>query len=899
MRRVRSLWIRMQSLFTRDARNAALSEELEFHLQQAVADNMASVMSREAALVAARESFGSIAEVTESCHEARGTAWLDDLGHDIRYGVRMFSKHRSFTTLTVLTLALGIGACTAIFSLVNAVLLRSLPYGNPERLVYLFTPNPQYRLPPDIIGPSKADFFDLKKQSHSFAAMTLFEQAMYNISVGEQTQRMGVAKVDADFFRTLDVKPLFGRIVDAGDLQPGKDRIAVISYSLWQNIFDGASDPLGRSVLLDGASYHVVGVMPPDFGYPHRSDMAAANGHIDRTDLWIPLALTPQQKAQRGGSWGYVVGRLQPGVSTRKAQAEMSAIMSRLNLLHATEDRGWGAYMKSFRESALGPVRPLMWLLLCAVGLVLMIACSNAANLLLARAANRTHELGVRATLGARRGRLLRQMLTESLMLSMAAGGAGAGLAWVFLHGLLRLNPGDIPRMAEAALDSRVLGFLIAVTALTSVLFGVLPSFAATRINLAEFLRSSGMRGVVGDRRKIRGALAIAQVALVVVLLTGAGLLLRSYAKVLSAPMGFSPTTVTASVVFSPQIAEMPKDPLFNTAANRRLFLKGALSRFKRIPGVQAAGAVDVLPLSHWEAITPFEAQGYPNEKGQTVELRRVTPDYFSAMDIPLVRGRGFTDGDDSGHPLAVVVNEALARKYFGTIDAVGHRLRRSSESNWAVVTGVVGNVRNLSREAAAAPQMYLSFWQGDLDSAPVSGADFTVRSVLPANAVAKEMRAAMRNLDPNLALADVHTMSDLESEATARRRFQTTLLTVFSVAAMLLAVIGVYGLMAFSVRQRTGEIGIRMALGATRSGVVKLVLREALTLLAGGLGIGLAASAGLTRLLAGFLYQVPAIDPVTYMLVPVLLLAGTLMACVIPSVRAASIDPMSALRHE
>jgi putative ABC transport system permease protein len=343
----------------------------------------------------------------------------------------------------------------------------------------------------------------------------------------------------------------------------------------------------------------------------------------------------------------------------------------------------------------------------------------------------------------------------------------------------------------------------------------------------------------------------------------------------------------------------MPKNPLFNTVANRRLFLEGALSRFKRIPGVQAAGAVDVLPLSHWEAITPFEAQGYPNEKGQTVELRRVTPDYFSAMDIPLVRGRGFTDGDDSGHPLAVVVNEALARKYFGTIDAVGHRLRRSSESNWAVVTGVVGNVRNLSREAAAAPQMYLSFWQGDLDSAPVSGADFTVRSVLPANAVAKEMRAAMRNLDPNLALADVHTMSELESEATARRRFQTTLLTVFSVVAMLLAVIGVYGLMAFSVRQRTGEIGIRMALGATRGGVVKLVLRDGLTLLAGGLGIGLAASAGLTRLLAGFLYQVPAIDPVTYMLVPVLLLTGTLMACVIPSVRAASIDPMSALRHE
>ena len=899
MRRVRSLLMRMRSLFTRDASNTALSEELEFHLEQAIADNIARGMSLEAAKSAARKSFGSMAEVTESCHEARGTAWLEDLGHDIRYGLRMFAKHRSFTMLTVLTLALGIGACTAIFSLVNAVLLRSLPYGDSERLVYLFTPNPQYHLPPDIIPPTKADFFDLKKQSRSYTEMTLFEQAMYSLAVDEQTQRVGVAKVDADFFGTFEVKPLFGRMVEAADQELGKDRVAVISYSLWQNLFAGASDVLGKTVLLDGAGYRIVGVMSQGFAYPHRSDMTAANGHIERTDLWIPLALTPQQKAQRDGAWGYVVGRLQPGVTIREAQAEMSTIMPRLNLLHATEDRGWGAYVESLQEAALGPVRPLMWLLLGAVALVLMIACGNAANLLLARAASRTHELGVRATLGASRQRLLRQMLTESLMLSAAAGCAGAALAWIFLHALLRLNPGDIPRMTEATLDLRVLGFLAAVTVLTSLLFGVLPSFAATRINLAEFLQSSGLRGVVGNGRRVRRGLVIAQVALVVVLLTGSGLLLRSYAKVLAAPVGFSPSTVTASIVFSPQIAQMPENPLFNTAAKRRSFLVDALNRFKHIPGVQAAGAVNVLPLSHWETLTPFEAEGYPNEKAQTVELRLVTPEYFSAMEIPLLRGQGITDRDDANHPLAVVVNETLARKYFGTIDAVGHRLRRGSENKWAVVTGVVADVRNMSREAAAVPQMYLSFWQGDVDNAPVSGADFTVRSALSADTVVTEMRTAMRSLDPNLALANVRTMSDLESEATATRRFQTTLLTVFSIVAMLLAVIGVYGLVAFSVRQRTGEIGIRMALGATRSGIALLVLREGLTLLAAGLAIGLAAALMLTRLLAGFLYQVPAIDPVTYTLVPLLLLVGTVMACLVPGVRAASIDPMNALRHE
>jgi predicted permease len=899
MRRVRSLLKQMRSLFTREARNVELSEELQFHLDQATADNMAQGMSREAAQAAARQSFGSVAEAVERCYEARGVAWLEDLGHDVRYGLRTFAKQRLFTTLTVLTLALGIGACTAIFSLVDAVLLRSLPYGNPERLVYLYTPNPGYHLPPDILGPSRADFFDIKNESRSYADMTLFEQAIYNLSAGEQAQRIGVAKVDANFFKTLEVKPLFGRVVNPADLDPGKDRVVVISYSLWQGLFAGASDVLGKPLLLNGASYYVVGVMPPEFAYPQRSDMSAANGHIDRTDLWIPLAFTPQQRAQRWGSWGYVMGRLNKGVSIPEAQAEMSTIMRTLNRLHATDDRGWGAYVKSFRESALGPVRPLMWLLVAAVGLVLMIACGNAANLLLARAADRTHELGVRATLGARRARLLRQMLTESFMLSVAAGAVGAGLAWFFLHGLLQLNPGDIPRMTEATLDLRVLGFLALVTMLTNLLFGVLPSLTTTRINLAEFLKSSGMRGVVGDRRRTRRTLVMAQVALVVVLLTGAGLLLRSYANVLAAPMGFSPSTVTANVMFSPSIAEMPQDPLFATAAKRKEFLENALNQLHRNPGVQAAGAVDAVPLNHWEVISPFEAEGYPNEKGQTVELRKVTPEYFSAMQIPLIYGRGFTDDDGPGRPQALVVNETLARKYFGTIDAVGHRLRQGDQGKWVTVTGVVGDVRNMSREAAAAPQMYLSFWQGDLDIAPVNGADFTVRSSLPADAVIRQMRAMMRNLDPKLALADVRTMSDLESEAAARRRFQATLLAVFSVVAMLLALIGVYGLMAFSVQQRTGEIGLRMALGATRGGAVKLVLREGLTLLAAGLGIGLVAAAGLAQLLKGFLYQVPTIDPVTYTLVPLLLCAATTVACWIPSARAAGVDPMSALRHE
>jgi predicted permease len=899
MRWVQSLLIRIRSLLNRDASNSAVKEELQFHLEQAISQNMARGMSPEEARSAARENFGSMAEVTQSCHDARGTAWLEDLAQDIRYGLRKLAKDWSFTSITVLTLALGIGGSTAIYSLVDAVLIRSLPYGNSGQLVYLFTPNARFHAPPDMLPPSKADFFDLKRQSRSFRSMTQFEQAIYNLAAGELLQRVGVAKVDSGFFETLEVNPLFGRVVEAADLEPGKDRVAVISYSLWQSMFAGASDVLSKSVMLDGAGYRIVGVMPADVGYPHRSDLSAANGHIDRTDVWIPLALTPQQKAQREMPWGYVVARLRAGITIRDAQSEMSTLMARLNLLHAPEDRGWGAHVKSFRDSALGPVRPLMWLLLGAVAMVLMIACGNAANLLLARMANRTHELGVRATLGARRGRLLRQMLTESLMLSVAAGASGIGLAWVFLHLLTRLNPGVVPGIAEAKLDLRVLGFLILTTVLTSLLFGVLPSIAATRINLAEFLQSRGMRGVVGDGLRMRKALITAQVALAVVLLTGSGLLLRSYANVLAAPMGFSPCTVTANIVFSPEIAEIPANPLFTTATKRRLFLEDVLERLKRIPGVQAVGAINNLPLSHWYTRTTLEAEGYPNEKGQMVELRLVTPGYFSSMRIPLLRGRGFTDNDGPGHPLALVVNEALARRYFGTVDAVGRRLRRGSDEKWIAITGVIGDVRNVNRETAAVPEMYLSFWQGDSDYSPAPGADFTVRSVLPAGVVVSAMRRTMRNIDSNLALADVGTMNDLESRVTASRRFQTTLLTVFSLVAMLLALIGVYGLIAFSVRQRTGEIGVRVALGATRWGVVGLVLREALVLLASGLAIGLACAFGLTRLLERFLYQVSSIDPVTYTLVPLLLLTATVTACIVPSVRAAAIDPVVALRHE
>lgn len=897
MRLFQSLFRRWRSLLEKDTSNVELNEELQFHLERQTEENIANGMSPEQAQAVAKANFGNVVQAAEACYEARGVSLADDLVQDIRYGARTLAKHRSFTFITVLTLALGIGACTAIFSLVNAVLIRSLPYGDSGMLVYLFTPNPHIDIPAEVFGPSNADFFDLKSQSHSFAAMTLFDQKTYNLAVNDRVERIGAAKVDADFFGTFQVAPLLGHAFAASEEQPGNDHVVVISYALWQSIFDKDPGILGRALRLNESSYQVVGVMPKDFSFPHKTDLQYGNGHIETTQIWVPSALTLQQKMDRDNSSGNAVARLKPGTTLQDAQAEMTTIMARLDPLHKGLFTGWTGLVVPFRDSILGPVRPLMWLLLGAVGFVLLIACGNAANLLLARAANRTHELGVRATLGARRGRLLRQMLTESLMLGSAAGVVGVGLAYLFLHALLKLNPGNIPHMGAATLDIHVMAFLVLITLLTSVMFGVLPSLAATRINLVEFLNSAGMRGVVGDRRRIRDSLAIAQIALVVMLLAGAGLFLRSYINVLSVPTGFSSSTVTVNLALGTQ---------YNTPQKEEAFFKELLGRIKLIHGVEAVGLVNYLPLTNSESLTTMWVEGYPNKKNQLVEGRRITPDYLSAMQTPLLKGEGFHE--EAGGPPEVLVNEAFAKTYLAGREAVGSHLSTthnngstgsiSTNSPWSTVIGVVEDVRNESLETAAVPQIYVPFFEPGQFSAD-SSAYIAVHSSLPSGAVVSEIRATVRSLDPELAISDIHTMSDSVTAATASRRFQTILLVLFSAIALFLALVGVYGLLAYSVRQRTGEIGLRMALGSSKAGVIRLVLRQGLGLLGIGLLLGLVGAVAFTRLLAGFLYDVPALDPVTFILVPVLLFLATLVACLVPGYRAAAVDPMEALRHE
>ena len=799
-------------------------------------------------------------------------------------GRRGSGRHRR------VTLALGIGACTAIFSLVNAVLLRSLPYGDPDRLVYLFTPNPHISAPPDAMSPSYADFYDLKEQGHSFASMSVFEQATFNLTWGGSGQRVGAARVDESFFTTLQSAPEIGRAIGAEDNQPGHNRVAIISHALWHSTFADSTDILERSLLLEGVRYRIIGVMPLAFEYPSNSDLPYGN-RTKATHIWIPLALTSQQRAERELGNDVAIARLRPGVSMGKAQSEMSTIMVRLDKLHSVQmfpERGWGALVTQFMDYAVGHVRPLMWLLLGAVSFVLLIACGNAASLLLARATDRMRELGMRVALGAGRSRIIRQLLTESLLIGVASGVLGVGLAWIFLRVLPLLDPGNIPRLKEASLDMRVMLFTVSVSLLTSLLTGILPALAVSRVSLSGFLASGRVGSVAGSASRPQSVLIVVEAALVVVLLAGAGLFIRSYLNVASVNTGFSASTVTMNVDL---------DARYSQPEQRRAFFKNLMGKIGALPGIDSVGAIDYLPLSHGESLGFFWVDGFANQKDQMAEGRGVTPQYLRAMNIPLVAGRYFTEDDASSAAPPTIVNQQFAKLYLADRNPIGARVSTDEKdpSHWSTVIGVVADVRHSSLEEAPQPQMYVPSYE----VGGASGAYVAVRSVLPPSTVASEIRGVMKGVDPNLARADVHTMGDLMSEASALRRFQTWLLTVFAAIAFLLALVGLYGLMAYSVSCRTRELGIRMALGAQRTQVTLMVLRKAAFLLGLGLVSGLICSWTATRAIKAFLFGVGEHDPATIVSVCGLLAVCGLVAALIPARRAASIDPMHALRTE
>ena len=884
----RRIIAKLRSLLVNKRAEEDLAREVASHLTLLADDFERRGMSPKEARLAARRAYGGLEQAKQAHRDERSLWWIEQTIQDLRYGLRTLSRSPGFTITAVFTLALGIGACTAIFSLVNAVLIRSLPYADPERLVYLFSPNPSLKIPAEVICPSYGDFYDLKREAKSYTDMSNFEQAQFSVTQQGTTQRIGAAKVDEDFFSTLQSMPELGRTFVREDNLPAHAKVAVISHSLWVSMFGARPDALNRSIQLDGANYQIVGVMPPEFEFPFKSDLPYGDSHIKSTQIWVPLALSSQARTSRGIGNNVSLARLRSGVSIRQAQAEMTGIMARLDKEFAADPRdadlprAWSALVESFTGISIGPVRPLMRLLLAAVGLVLLIACGNVTNLLLARAAERARELGIRAALGAGRGRMVRQLLTESMLVGVGGCAVGIMLAVLFLRLLPKLDPGNIPRLNEASLDARVFLVAIGVSLLTSLMAGLMPAIGASRMQLTEFLKSHAMRESSAGHSRLQSALIVTQTAMVVVLLAGAGLLIRSYINVESVDTGFTRSAVTFHVsldqVYKPQ--------------EQRNYYKELMTKLEALPGAQAAGGVSNLPLSNSEGIGFLWVEGFPNKEFQQTEGRGVTPHYFEAMKIPLIAGRYFTDADTTGNR-PTIINQKFAATYFPNLNPIGgHISTDQNHAQWSTVVGVVADVRHMSLEENPQPQMYSASYDfGDESVA--------VRSTLPPATVANEIRATLKSIDPNIAATDIHTMGDLVSIASARRRFQTSLLTVFAAIALVLALVGLYGLMAYSVSRRTREVGIRMALGAQRAEVMLLVLRKATLLLALGLVSGVVASWFATHAIQAFLFGVGQHDPITILSICALLAVSGLIAAMIPARRAASVDPMQALRTE
>ena len=820
---------------------------------------------------------------------------LHILAGDLRHSLRLFAKAPGFVCAALLALALGVSASTTIFSLINAVLIRSLPYGDAERLVYIWTPVPRYEQLPRELSPSFADVLAWQAMSRSFTGITALLQRTLTLSGEGEPIRVSGALALGNFFRTLQAVPELGRVIDDGDERPGQDQVAVIGDALWQSRFNGDPGVLGRSVQLGNRAYRIVGVMPAGFGYPHETDFPYARATLKRTEIWIPAALTPQQQSDRMHGADAAIGRLRPGVTLQQAQAEMSAIETHLDPLNPADMRGMQSLLVPFIETAVGPVRPLMRLLAGAVVLVLLIACGNVASLLMARGVGRAHEMGVRTALGAPRARLVRQLLTESLLLSTAGGGLGALMSLAVLKTVARLNPGDIPRFDEVSMDGRVLLFALLISLGTGFVFGILPALAASRVNVSESLQQGGGRGIVGGWSGARHVLIVADVALAVVLLAGAGLLIRSYLNVELEDKGFAPSTLTMRLAV----------PQSRTSQNRAALSRSLIGGIAALPGVLAVGGTSQLPLSHAESITIFRVDGYPNRPNQTAAARGTAGDYMQAMQMRLIAGRLLSAADNpvqpppvpaavaqpSPVPAAVLVSESFAKVYFPGGTPIGGRLQCGEPgAKWSTIVGVVADVRHTNLEASPQPTIYGPSWFVD---------SLAIRTALPPESMISSIRNAVHSVDPAIALADIQTMSQRTTEAASRRRFQTVLLAAFAGIAVFLALVGLYGLLSYAVRQRTTEIGVRMALGAGRGAVVGMVVRHGLMLTGAGLAIGLLAAGAIARWITSLLYGVHAFDPVTFVAVPVFMLVAAAIACFVPAWKAARIDPIRALRQQ
>ncbi len=892
---------RLPALPLPPAREAEIIEELAGQLEEAYREALARGLAEPAARASVENQFsaeqaGRLARELAAASPAhrppsppglparRGNP-LADLGADLRFAGRQLRLHPYFAAFAVLLAALGVGANTAIFSVVNAVLFRPLPYEKPHELVAIET----YSTSDPSIEPwtSDQDYFALRARAQSFARVAAISP-VWNVvvKVGGETERIETLFAAADLFPLLGVRPQLGRVYTDQEDQRGKPApVAVLSHGFWMRRYRGDASVLGKTIAVGGEAVTILGVLPESFRY-HGLRPGAAQGDID---LWLPLSANPLVRLNgRGRQVRFlkVAGRLKPGVSAAQASAEMDAFGKALAAQYSDSNRSLRMSARSFSDLATGQVRTALLVLLGVVGLVLLIACANLANLMLARAAGRARELAIRVAMGASGARLMRQLLTESLVVAALGGLAGAGLAHLLVRGLVALAPATLPRKSEIAVDPQALGFLAAASLATGLLAGLAPAVQAWRGRLHDTLKD-GARSSPAGARRLRGALVVAEVALSLILVAAAGLLLRSFSRMLATDPGFQPDGLLTLATMIPPASETP--------GQRTELYRAIEERVGALPRVRSIAAVSRLPLmgANLGSMLTIEGRTFPKGEQPEVEYRRSTPGYFATMGIPLLRGRVYEERDADPRAQVVVINEALARKYFPGEDPVGRRVALGPVTNappqWITIIGVVGSVRHSGLDLEAPPEVYQPYAYSPL-SAPI----LVVRA--PAERL-PEIRAAVRAVNPELPLYNVFSMRQLLDRAATPRRFPMLLLTGFAALALVLAAAGLYGVIAQAVEQRTREIGVRMALGAARGDVVRMVLGDGLRLAGLGVALGLAGSLALTRLMTSLLYGVGARDPVALGLAPLTLMLVAVAASLIPAARASRIDPAVVLR--
>ncbi|HJT79745.1 MAG TPA: ABC transporter permease [Chthoniobacterales bacterium] len=815
---------------------------------------------------------------------------------ELRLAFRLLAKSPAFVLIAVATLALAIGANTAVFSLVNALLIRPLPYADPQRLVLIweeFTAQGLERIP-----VSPPEFLDYQKQTKSYRHLAAFTYRDLNLTGGDVPERIQGASVSAAVWPLLGVKPIRGRVFDQTEEGEGRNNVIVISERLWQRRFNSDSTLVGKTVSLNGSGHTVVGIMPKTFEFPLPLFNVQGGQFAERVDIWVPVGFTENEMKSRGSRDYGIIGRLAPGVTAQQAQAELKQLIPRWKEQYPDnygKDENFGAQVYPLQEQVVGKMRPALWILFGAVSLVLLIACANLTTMLLARASSREREMAIRIALGAGPMRLIRQLLLESIVLSIIGGVAGIVLAIWGLDILRAVTARTVPRIAEVNLDLTVLGWTFLVAVGTGVVFGFFPALASSNPQLTEALKEGGRGSTEGARRNtLRNGLVIGEIAIALALLVGASLLVRSFIQIQNVDPGFNPRQVLAMELSLPVLKYPRGKPVVD-------FFAEVQRRVAVLPGVRTAAITSILPLSGTNSDSSFAIEGqtesavmsgvFPDE-----EQRQVSPEYFKALEIPLLKGRYFTEGDGFDAPRVMIVNQALAKKYWPNGDAVGKRVTFDDPRKtpkWTTIVGIVGDVRHRGMDEPARPEFYQPHAQ-----VPYRSMILTVRSSQDPKSLVSMIRRELTALDPDLPIAHVRTLEQVVSDSIAPRRLSVLLLGAFAAIALILAAIGMYGVMSYLVAQRTHEIGVRMALGAQRSDVLKLILSRGARLVLAGTGIGLLFAFLSTRALGSLLYGVGTFDALTFGAVTVVLAAIALLASYIPALRATQSDPMIALSH-